>query len=339
MALRLIEIVLPDAKSREVKELLEEHSTLGLWQQKLSEHETLTRLLLQADKTEQVLDLLEKQFSTTAGFRVVLLRVEASVPRIEEPEERPPAGEKPPEEKKSEPEVAGVSRHEIYTDIADGTRSSRQFVVLVALSTIVAAVGILRDNVAIIIGAMVIAPVLGPSVALSLATTLGDIELTQRALRAIVVATFTALALSMLMGFILPVNPAGAELLSRTRVGFGDIALALASGSAGALSFRQGIPTALIGVMVAVALLPPLVAFGLLLGSGYLALALAAMLLFLTNLICINLAGVTTFFLQGIGPRTWWEKDRARKAIRRAIAFWIVLLLALVVVILLSQRG
>lgn len=110
--------------------------------------------------------------------------------------------------------------------------------------------------------------------------------------------------------------------------------LALASGSAGVLSITTGASAALIGVMVAVALLPPLVTFGLLVGAGYLGLAVHAMLLFVTNVICVNLAGVATLLAQNVRPRTWWEADRARKATKIAVTFWIFLLLMLVAVVL-----
>lgn len=115
--------------------------------------------------------------------------------------------------------------------------------------------------------------------------------------------------------------------------------MALASGCAGALAFTTGVSTTLIGVMVAVALLPPLVTFGLLLGGGHLVLAMGALSLFLVNLICVNLAGVTTFLVQGIHPATWWEKDQAEKATRIAIVLWIALLAALVGLILLFQKS
>ena len=91
--------------------------------------------------------------------------------------------------------------------------------------------------------------------------------------------------------------------------------------------------------MVAVALLPPLVTTGLLLGGGHLALASGALSLFLVNLICVNLAGVTTFLLQGIKPTSWWEKDRAVIATRVAIGLSVTLLAVLVGLILLIRRG
>ncbi|MFN2429125.1 MAG: DUF389 domain-containing protein, partial [Cryomorphaceae bacterium] len=84
-----------------------------------------------------------------------------------------------------------------------------------------------------------------------------------------------------------------------------------------------------IGVMVAVALLPPLAAVGLLAGSENYAMALGALLLFITNIICINLAGTGTFLALGVEPRRWWEAKKANEATWRAIAAWVVMLLVL----------
>lgn len=214
----------------------------------------------------------------------------------------------------------------------------RVFTLMVVLSSVVAALGVLRNNVAVVIGAMVIAPPLGPNVAMSLATTLGDMGLGSEALKATVVGILTALVISVLLGLFMTVDPDTPEIASRTAVGLGDIALALASGVAGALAFTTGIPTVLVGVMVAVALLPPLVTFGLLIGSGHGSVAMGAILLFVTNLICVNLAGVVTFLAQGVQPISWWEAERAKKATRIAIGLWILLLVALVAFVVLSQR-
>ena len=175
--------------------------------------------------------------------------------------------------------------------------------------------------------------------ALSLATTLGDSDLARTALRASAVGIGLALALSFCVGFFLDVDPSIHEIASRTDVGLGDIVIALAAGAAGALAFTSGVPATLVGVMVAVALLPPLVTFGLLLGSKFLQLAWGALLLFLTNFISINLSGVICFLFQGVSPRDWWEADKARKAVRKAIILWIALLFALVVLIVFSRSS
>lgn len=210
---------------------------------------------------------------------------------------------------------------------------------MVVLSTIVAAVGLYYDSVAIIIGAMVIAPLLGPNVAMSLGTTLGDLLLLRHAILTALVGIATTMVLSVIIGVLVHMDPASPELASRNGVGLGDIVVALASGCAGALAFTTGVSTTLIGVMVAVALLPPLVAFGLLLGGGHPALAMGALSLFLVNLISVNLAGVTTFLVQGIHPATWWEKGQAEKATHTALKLWVAMLAVLIVLILLFQKS
>ena len=211
------------------------------------------------------------------------------------------------------------------------------YLVLVVLSSIVASIGILKDNVAIIIGAMVIAPLLGPNMALALGTTLGDTDLIVRAFKANLAGLFATLVLSVVVGMIFPVDPTIGELASRTEVGLGDIAIALAAGVAETLSFTKGLPSALIGVMVAVALLPPTVTVGMLLGSNHMSLVPGAVQLVLVNIICVNLAAVTTFFFKGVRPRTWWETKKAQTATRRAIVIWSALLIILIVTILKSQ--
>lgn len=335
MALRLIEMVLPEKDSVEIHELLKEHKTLEYRQIRLPEGEVLVRILLNVEQSEAVLDLLGERYASKEGNRVMILAVEATLPR-DEPEPEPTPPEQAPQEEKT-PERIG--REELYEDIKDAARCSRVFLTMVALSTIVAAVGLYYNSVAIIIGAMVIAPLLGPNMALALATTLGDLALLRRALLTALAGIAMAIVLSVIIGVLLQVDPATPEIASRNGVGLGDLAVALASGSAGALAFTGGASAALIGVMVAVALLPPLVAFGLLLGGGHAALAMGALSLFLINLICVNLAGVTTFLVQGIRPATWWEKDRASKATRVAITLWLVVLAALGGMILLLRDG
>ncbi len=162
--------------------------------------------------------------------------------------------------------------------------------------------------------------------ALALATALGDPDLGKRSLVSLFAGVFLAFWIALCLGLVLDVDPAGREIASRTTVDYIDLVLALAAGIAGAISFNQGASSALIGVMVAVALMPPLVTGGMLLGSGHLPQAIGALLLFGANTICVNLAGVLTFLVQGVRPVAFWEADRAKKATRYAMEFWILLL-------------
>ena len=338
MALRLLEMVLQEKDSAGVRELLETCKVIELRQIRLADGGVLVRILLDAEQSETVLDLLEKRYTGDEGNRVVVLPVEATLPRAKadpEPEIAAPSERSPLEEKTPE----RIGREELYEDIKNGAQLTRVYLAMVALSTVVAAIGLNHNSVAVVIGAMVIAPLLGPNVALSLGITLGDLSLLRHGLMTALAGVAAALALSVLIGMLLNVDSTLSELASRTRVGLGDIVLALASGCAGVLAFTTGVSAALIGVMVAVALLPPLVTSGLLLGGGNPTLAMGAFSLFLMNLICMNLAGVTTFWVQGIKPTRWLERDRAVKATRIAIALSLVLLAVLFGMILLVRTG
>ncbi|MBZ0171880.1 MAG: TIGR00341 family protein, partial [Phycisphaerales bacterium] len=224
------------------------------------------------------------------------------------------------------PLIGRISREELYEDIASGVSHGRLFVAMVVLSTVVAAAGLMRDSAAVIIGAMVIAPLLGPNMALAFATTLGDRQLMKKALKANALGAGLALAMSVSMGMLISVDPDTPELVARTNVGLTDLALALASGAAGALAFTAGVPATLVGVMVAVALLPPTTTAGIYLGAGAWARAADAGSLFAINVVCVNLAATATFLVQGVRPDTWWEAARAKNATRRALAAWATLL-------------
>lgn len=337
MALRLIEIIIPEQYVNAMLDILNENDIKVFWQTCSCESSVIFKIILPAEKTEKILDILEKKYGHVEGYRMIVLPTEASFPNPQEFDQES-NGSLADKEDKAENIPLRVSRHELYNELFDCSRLSKVVLVMVILSTVVAAIGLLRNNIPVVIGAMVIAPLLGPNVALSLATTLGDLELGINALKTGFISLLLALAISFVFGMFVTVDPGIPEIATRTSVGPVDIVLALASGIAGALAFTSGAPTALIGVMVAVALIPPLVVFGLLLGSGELYKSLGALLLLCTNLICINIAGVITFLAQGIRPLNWWEANKAKKATTTAILLWSLLLIVLFLLILLSRN-
>lgn len=337
MALRLLEITIPNSERLRLLELKNDESIV-FWQENKIKTGSLFHVLIQAESTEKIMDELDKNFSYVKDFRVMLLSVEATIPRLENKEEKKEhvANEKE-NNKEREKTAFRMSREELYTEISDNIKFNRVFIAMVILSTIVAAIGLTRDNVAVVIGAMVIAPLLGPNVGLSFATALGDFEFGKSALKTNLSGFVIALILSMAIGYIWGVDLNNNEISTRTYVSFSDIILALAAGTAGVLALSSGVSTALIGVMVAVALLPPLVAVGLLLGSGNYLQAYGAFLLLATNLICVNFAGVMTFVFQGIRPRTWWEVEKAKRTSKYAMSLWAILIIALCVIIYFTQ--
>jgi uncharacterized hydrophobic protein (TIGR00341 family) len=335
MALRVVEVFLPIEQAASLRDSLNKDGVVGHWSEQISPKEMLVRVLLRVEDTQSFLDSLEGRLSGI-DFRAMLIPVEATIPRLEEekPQDAPAAASDEPEQSRPSPRI---SREELYQHVNEGVQLTQTYIVLVALSAVVASVGVAYNNITVVIGAMVIAPLLGPNVALSLATTLGDRDLAKSAAKTDAAGILVALAVAIPLGFVLRVNPQVGEIQARLHAQLKDVALALASGSAGVLSITTVAPAALIGVMVAVALLPPLVTFGLLLGSAHLDLALRALLLFVTNVICINLAGVVTLLAQNVRPRTWWEADRAKRAVKTAVSVWVVLLFLLIAVILALQ--
>ena len=335
MSLRLLEILVPDAVRDDVTDLLEDVEVIDTWQQPILDERMLVHVLVEAVAAEDVFDRMETKFAHLAAFRALIVQVVATIPRPPPPEKEPepePEPEAKPEPKKR----SRVARDELLAALEPGTRITPVFLATVVLSTIVAGIGLLRDNVAVLVGAMVIAPLLTPNIALALATTLGDLDLGRRAIRTNLVGMALALAIAVGVGAVMTFAP-GAEIVARTQPWTGDTLLALASGAAGALAFTSGVSEALVGVMVAVALLPPLVVAGASAGAGRWDHAAGAFVLLATNVICVNLAAVITFLVQGVEPRTWWEADKAKRATRRALLLWGALLVTLILLLALVR--
>jgi uncharacterized hydrophobic protein (TIGR00341 family) len=179
---------------------------------------------------------------------------------------------------------------------------------------------------------------LGPNLALALGLTLADRPLTRAAVRTNLAGFAVAFGASLLLGVSFAVDPTLPEIASRTHVGLLDLVLALAAGCAGALAYTTGAPTYLIGVMVAVAILPPTVASGLLLGSGHAREALGALVLVLANITAVNLVSMATLLAKGMRPRVWWRAERARASATRGLLGWLALLLLLALALVLSRR-
>ncbi len=305
-----------------MEETLRKYEVIDFWHDRIAEKKAITYVLINAEGVEEVLDSLENALGSEKNFRAIILPVEGAVPRK--------ANEKEPEKK-----LSRISREELYSGIVKNLKLNWIYVILVIFSALVAAVGIVYGNIPMIVGAMIIAPLLGPNVALSLATTLGDFPLILKSLKVLFVGVVVALVFSALIGAIFPFDPNFQEVLMRTEVSWADPIISLISGSVGVLSYTTATLTSLAGVMIAVALLPPLVVSGMLFGAGEMSLAGGAFLLFTINLVGINLAGVTTFVVNKIRPRTFLEEWRAKRFTLFAFEIWIILFLIILAILFL----
>ena len=327
--MKIIEVIADQGHLDTIMGIADQHGVVDAWHGAVAEDgRCAVRMLVTPDSRQAVLDSLQSALSTSETARIVVLPVEASLPRVEEKVSEADASRR----------KAALSREELYNDVGKSARLDGRFLLLVFLSTIVVAIGLLEDNVAVVIGAMVIAPFLGPNIALALGSALGDNELIWQSLKTNLAGMAFALLLSISLGMVWPYEVTSQEMLARTDVGLGSIALALASGAAAVLSLTTGLASVLVGVMVAVALLPPAATLGFMLGSGQNELATGAALLLAVNIVCVNLAAKLGFLFMGIKPRTWLEQQRARQSMVSYISIWVILLIALTTLIYLRTR-
>ena len=224
-------------------------------------------------------------------------------------------------------------RAEVQVQLRDACTPDFDFFLLVVLSAVIATLGLLTNSAAVIIGAMLVAPLMSPIIGIGLASLTGDarlfrdsgVALGQGALLAILMAVLLAWGNRHLPFVTLQELPA--EVLSRTRPSPIDLTIALAGGMAAAFALAMpSISAALPGVAIATALMPPLGVVGIGIAMGRWEVAGGALLLFLTNAVTIAFAAMLVFFALGFAP-----KREAGRRVPRALAISAVFTLVLLV--------
>jgi uncharacterized hydrophobic protein (TIGR00341 family) len=347
VSLRLLKVLVAEEDQDEALELLESHGATPRWCTGISGGRVAIDVVIRAAGNEPVLDSLDSRFGDDEGFRLLFFPLEATVPRLPEEDDDDAFDSADPrfqmrkgsKEASSKRIPSRINREELYGEIADLSQSNFYYLSMSALSSVVATAGLLLGDGAVIVGAMVIAPLIGPSMGTAFATTLGDLKLGRNTVLASIYGALVAFAVAFVVGLILTVDPEGSEIFGRTRLTYEHLALALAAGAAGALAITQGKGAGLVGVMVAVALLPPLANAGLLLGDGHMALGIGALALVAGNVVSVNLAATLTFLLLGVRPNTWWEEGIRKRAVWTASALWTLMLLGLAAIVWFAWGG
>ncbi len=173
------------------------------------------------------------------------------------------------------------------------------------LSAGIATFGLVLNSPAVVIGAMLISPLMGPILAAGLAFAASDLYLGLKSFLGIVASVITAVLFAAFLVWLLPFQSPTSEILARTQPNLLDLGVALFSGLAGSLVVCRGGGgggvTALPGVAIAVALMPPLCTVGFGIGSGWnWPIISGALLLFLTNLVAIGASAFLVFYLEGM---------------------------------------
>ncbi len=217
----------------------------------------------------------------------------------------------------SEPAPSGSSWRELSDQIAALATPNSAFYLLVVLSTIIAAFGLLANSTAVVIGAMLVAPLIGPIFGIAFGLATADNRLLARSISGEAKGVALAVGLSWLIGLLSPHPNFGPEILSRTTPTVYDIAVAVASGLAGAFALvDKRVSPALPGVAISTAIVPPLASAGLCLSAHRYDLAGGALLLFFANLIAIELTAVAYFTVNGLRRRQLHERFRPVEFVR-----------------------
>ncbi len=218
------------------------------------------------------------------------------------------------------PQLKREERITLFENLQSGSKVSIDFIALIGLSTMIAAFGLINNAAAVIIGAMLVAPLMTPMIGTGLGLVQGNVNLVKEAIRAIAIGFVLSLFLGFLSGLLGMVKlgvhpPLTSELLARCSVNEYDFLIALLSGIAAAYALaRPGLMAALPGVAIAAALVPPIATVGVTIAWGYPDLALRAASLFGINLLSIILASTLTLYVFGIRARHKQPRLWARRA-------------------------
>ena len=223
---------------------------------------------------------------------------------------------------------------DLFLDTGAHRAKSTKFWVQLALSSVIAAGGVIGDSTPAVIGAMIIAPLGTPIYGLALAAVVGDRRELRASLRLLLGGIAVNILIGVLIGLVtvnrmpLDVNP---QIVGRTAPTVLDLTVAVAVGIAGSFALsRRDVADILAGVAIAISLVPVLAVVGITLGSLHFDLALGAFILFLTNVAAILVAGALVFSAAGYQRDARDRDERAgRRARRWIIALLVVLLIPL----------
>lgn len=216
-----------------------------------------------------------------------------------------------------------TSRQVLRTKADEFTPTFSIYIVMLLISAAVATAGLLADSPAVVVGSMVIAPLLGPALAASIGIVTGDDELRTEGFKYQAIGVAVVIGASIGLGLLARMagfEPSGvdivlvAELEERVSPTLFSVLVALGAGVAGILSLTRGFSEAIVGVMIAAALIPPSAAVGITTAWGMYGASLGAFTLVIVNLLSINAAALATLWVAGYRPQGLFEVSPTRRS-------------------------
>lgn len=230
-----------------------------------------------------------------------------------------------------------------YETVVASATDSAEYYVLLVLSCLIATFGLLNNSAAVIIGAMIVAPLMGPILGLSAGVLWGSGRTVLEAVTTLLWGILIVLGITAAISFALPFVQLSEQILARTTPNLLDIGIALASGLAGAYAYtNKKVSASIPGVAIAVALMPPLCTIGITLGIGRWDLAVGAATLFGVNLLGISLAALIVFYLVDLHPHVTADepdKERIKRRVFSQLIISLAALLAIAIPMIVAAQG
>jgi len=327
---RLVQITIPAGKRQTVTEALDDEGVDYILTDETSgrEYAAVAYVPLPTNAVEPVLDTLRVAGIDESTYTVVLNAETVVSEDFEELEERYA------EEENSE----RIAREELEASAQDLLMPMRPYLVMTVVSAVIATAGLLLDSPAVVVGSMVIAPLIGPAMAASVGTVVVDNELFADGVKlqaiGVIVSVLAAAVFAWVSKTVHLIPPFTdvttiPEVRSRLAPDFLSLVVALGAGVAGSLSLTAGVSSALVGVMIAVALIPPAATVGIGIAWGLPLVSLGSGVLVLVNLLSINLAALIVLRYSGYRPTNWFQLDEARGATLRRVGILVVAIVLL----------
>jgi len=327
---RLVQITIPSGKRETLLATLDDEGVDYVVSDETSGREfaAIVYIPLPTNAVEPVLEALREAGLDDQSFTVVLTANTVVSRRFDQLEE----------EYAEDSDEDRIARDELVAAAGELMPSTRTYVLMTVVSALIATAGLLLDSPAVVVGSMVIAPLVGPALAASVGTVVNDSEMFRRGVRMQVLGLLLSIVAAFLFAFALRnvhlVPPLAdvteiPEIRERVAPDFLSLMIAVGAGVAGIVSLTTGVSAALVGVMIAVALIPPAATVGIGLAWGQPLVSLGSAVLVLVNVLSINLAALVVLWYTGYRPKRWFARDEARRSTLKRIATLVVAIVVL----------
>ncbi len=222
--------------------------------------------------------------------------------------------------------AAQIDQKSVIKDIYSELELSPGYFMMLNLANLIALSGLLVNSIAVIIGAMLISPLMGPMISFGFSFVTGDNIIWRKSLKKLILSVVITILIAALATYLSPLNDVTSEILSRTKPNLFDLIIAFLAGSAGAVAIctKKNYLTVVPGVAIATAVIPPLSVTGFGLGVGDLSIATGGFFLFFTNFVAIVITSCLVFFFYGFRPFATGDVEKSK--LNRRIVLLLLLL-------------